>query len=63
MIALTRVPGELPSKDQIHEELKELVDHLTVQQVPLVLSHNDLWLGNILVNRETGQSCIALSEL
>ncbi len=51
---MIRIPSDLPSKKQIEQEMKELVDHMKDLQLPLVLSHNDLWLGNIILNKADG---------
>ena len=57
-----RIPEELPTKDQIHSELRQFVDHMTSLKFPLVLSHNDMWFGNIILDKTTGKFHLFISK-
>ena len=62
---LSRVGETLPSGETILSEFAEIRDHMTSLRLPLVMCHNDVWLGNIIHNKQLGKViitvCIKLS--
>lgn len=49
------------SKEAVRAETDAIEKHLAEFNIPVVLSHNDLWVGNIIYNDKTG-ACIPIAN-
>lgn len=50
-----RLKNSIPSKDELEKEVQTLKEHLVSLNSPVVFSHNDLLLKNIIYNKEKGK--------
>ena len=53
-VLLFRFKANLPTREELREELRQLQVHLEELNVPLVMCHNDVWGRNVVYDQENG---------